>query len=331
MRSSAGWPASSSITLPSPAVITISGPIGRAPCDTHARDTSRRRARARPRPRPIAPSCIRSVPPCRRARWRGRRSRAAPGGPSASSASSGSTGNEYGSTSRISASAPSRSGTPATASAPVARLAGLEGERLRRRRSPSDAAHTATPPSSTSRASPTTPCAPQPIAAAGCSRSATAAMPSSACAEVRRAGEHDDQVGRRAAQARARRARRPRRTSRRRASVASIRPAAHFERRRSSELQLLRAPPRRRARGPGPSLLPELAARTSGAFAHAVVVEHARGPRRPPRPGCARAARDLLELLVACTPSRSARRRSARSGSPRCCGRACACRRASGS
>src|SRR5688572_27225010 len=36
MRATAGLPASSWITFPSPAVIAISGPIGRAPCDTHA-------------------------------------------------------------------------------------------------------------------------------------------------------------------------------------------------------------------------------------------------------------------------------------------------------
>ena len=38
IRSSAGWLASSSITFSSPAVMTISGPIGRAPCDTHGPD-----------------------------------------------------------------------------------------------------------------------------------------------------------------------------------------------------------------------------------------------------------------------------------------------------
>ena len=55
-RSSAGLLASSSITFPSAAVTTISGPIGRAPCDTQGRTSTPRSAT------PTAPSVTTSSP-----------------------------------------------------------------------------------------------------------------------------------------------------------------------------------------------------------------------------------------------------------------------------
>src|SRR3954468_1822239 len=77
----------------------------------------------------------------------------------------------------ITASAASRSGTPATASRSPARSACMWKVSTWPRSS--DAAHTATPPSSSSRPPPTTPCAPQPTSAFDPSRSPTRARPSS--------------------------------------------------------------------------------------------------------------------------------------------------------
>ena len=87
--------ASSCITLPSQAVITISGPIGRAPCDTHGR-TSTPRERRRPPRRVLDLAAVqqhaaagRAAPALARPPTIG-----SPGWSSPSWSSSGSTGNE---------------------------------------------------------------------------------------------------------------------------------------------------------------------------------------------------------------------------------------------
>ena len=213
-RAIAGLPASSSITFPSPAVIAISGPTGRAPCDTHA--ATRTPESASPTaPAPTAPSRRRAAcPPCvARARQAADHRQ--------SGVSVGERGEQRLDRERVRVHEQDERVGPVE----VRHAADLERARLRlaaprartarRRPRPSDAAHTATPPSSTSRASPTTPCAPQPIDAR---RDAAARRPRP-CPPPRAPGSARRRTRRRRRPARlparARRARPPPRTSRR--------------------------------------------------------------------------------------------------------------------
>ena len=193
--SSAGLPASSSMMLPSAAVIVSSGPIGAAPWDTHgsiSTPSSRTPDRAL-----LEHVDRRGTAPRRRragARRRGRRAAAASACDSDRKRSTASVGKLAGSASRIAPSAPARSGMPVSAPAPSS-SSSTEAWNAEAVPSPRCAAHTETAvPSSTSSSEPITPPAPQPISSSGSSASWTASSVVSGAARCAPDGEHERQV-----------------------------------------------------------------------------------------------------------------------------------------
>ena len=180
--SSAGLPASSPITWPSPAVIVSSGPIGAAPCETIG-STSTPSSRT-----PTAPSLTTSSPMNRIGSSSIVRPEARPpssgsiGVDSLRNRRTASVGKETGSASRIAPPAPFRSGIPVSAPVPASssstaawNAAAVPSPRL--------AAHTDTAdPASISRPCPITPPAPHPISSSGASTSWTASSAASGAA-----------------------------------------------------------------------------------------------------------------------------------------------------
>src|SRR5215207_8375476 len=176
--SSAGRPASSSITLPSAEVIVSSGPIGVAPWDTHG-STSTPSSRT-----PTAPSSSTSSPIISTAPSPERPEARPPstdtiGVDSDRKRSTASVGNVAGSASRMAPPAPVRSGIPVSAPAPSSSSSTAAWKAVAVP-SPRCAAQMETAvPSSISRCGPITPAAPQPTSSPGAKASWTASSSAS--------------------------------------------------------------------------------------------------------------------------------------------------------
>src|SRR5215213_2597813 len=180
--SSAGRPASSSITLPSAEVIVSSGPMGVAPWETHGRtSTSSRRTPTAPSSRTSSPSISTALSP--------ERPEARPpstdtiGVDSDRKRSTASVGNVAGSASRMAPPAPVSSGIPVRAPAPSSSSSTAAWKAVAVP-SPRCAAQMETAvPSSISRCGPITPPAPHPTSSRGSSASW---MPSSSASGATR-------------------------------------------------------------------------------------------------------------------------------------------------